>query len=644
MCGIAGVFRYRETGPPPDRDAVLRMTRALEHRGPDDEGFFFHEDVAFGHRRLSIVDLSPTGHQPMTTEDGRFTITYNGEFYNHALFRRKLADRSIRFRGTSDTESLLYAVGEYGPEILEQTAGIFAFGLFDRRERSLLLARDPLGVKQLYFHDDGQRVVFASEIKALLLYPGVPRQLNTEALNDYLHFHTPLFERTFFKDIDQVAAGSFLRFGASGRSGARYWSIDDFSPIEEGSLSRKVQELLSDVVREQLMSDVPVGSFFSGGIDSSAVAEFARRSGKKPLCFGVHFTDQGVIDERPYQEAAASALGLDLQLITVDGRNFPAEFERLMYFQDQPLIGPALIPMYHVSKLASSKVKVCLGGQGADEIFGGYARYALTQPLTVIRTAFQRSNSGEGARVGGNLRKQLSGRRNIGRLFRAAKSLTNWRRRYVDHFANVPEHTWQTLLADPTWASRRRAQEVFDAVTTASGAPDAATRAMHWDVQTYLTGLFQQDDRMSMANSLESRVPISDPRLVRLAFRIPLTQKFRSGASKWILREAVRNVLPEFVLNRRKVGFDTPVERWLRDQHFDWFQSILTSRKATERGFWKPEALTALAQKEAMGTPGWFDVAWKALSIELWARTMLDTSPEQHLAARDVPAARPAPV
>lgn len=629
MCGIAGIFHYADPDALVDRELLVKMTRALEHRGPDDEGFFVDGGVGFGHRRLSIVDLSPTGHQPMSTDDGRYTITYNGELYNHQTYRASLASRGVTFRGTSDTESLLKAIATDGPGLLESAAGIFGFALFDKAERRVLLARDPLGVKQVYFHDDGRRVVFASEIKALLVDPSVRREIDPDALNDYIHFHTPLFERTFFRGIRQLRQGEYVWFDRGGPKHRRYWTIDDFSSIGDARRSsEELQRMLGTVVGDQLMSDVPVASFFSGGIDSSAVAEFARRNGRRPLCFGVHFTDQGVIDERPYQEAAASALGLELELITVDGSRFPADFERLMYYQDQPLIGPALIPMYYVSKLASSKVKVCLGGQGADEIFGGYARYALTRPFKVLRNSIfgGRDASSEAAAAGGNLRKQLSGGRNLGRLLRAAKSFGDWKKRYVSHFATVEEATWLNYFANADWISRRRAQQIFNDTVAASGALDPGTKAMHWDVQTYLPGLFQQDDRMSMANSLESRVPISDPRLVKLGFRIDFDYKFKNGSSKWILRQAVSNVLPEFVLNRRKVGFDTPVRRWLTEQHRDFLVDTLTSKRATERGLWRPDSVRQLAT--STGDPMWLDVAWKVLSVEVWARTMLDRAPE----------------
>ena len=631
MCGITGIFHYGEPDRAADRGLVARMTRTLAHRGPDAEGFHFDGSLGFGHRRLSIVDLSATGAQPMSNQDGTCWITYNGEFYNHASFRERLLARGHRFRGSSDTETLVHLMEESGPEALSEVAGIFGFAFWNSREQRLTLARDPLGVKQVYYHDDGRRIVFASEIKALLLCPDVPRDADPEGINQYLHFHTPLFERTFFRGIRQLRAGESLEVGRHSAKLRSYWSVRDFTHSSK-SPEQAIDELrsqLAEVVNDQLMSDVPVGSFFSGGIDSGAVAAYASRSGKKPVCFGVHFTGQGVIDERPYQEAAARALGLDLQLITMDGSSFPGDMTRLMYHQDEPVIGAAMFPMFYVSQLAARQVKVCLGGQGADEIFGGYARYGLGRPSHVIRSWFtgRRGHTRPNDRateVGGNLRRQFSDARTIYRLLRNARNLMNWERSYFENFAKIPEAYWAQVFQSPVFYSRDRCRQLFHETVNRSPANDPADKVMHWDAQTYLTGLFHQDDRMSMAVGLESRVPLADPRLVRFAFQTGFDLKFRGGASKWILRQAVSDILPQSVLTRRKVGFDTPVELWMKEQHCGYLHDVLLSKRARQRGFWNSKTVEGLLSHKSAS--GWFDVIWKVLSIETWASIFLDGS------------------
>jgi asparagine synthase (glutamine-hydrolysing) len=631
MCGIAGIYHYADPNRPVDRDLLGRMTRVLAHRGPDAEDFHVKGNLGFGHRRLSIVDLSPTGAQPMPNDDGSCWITYNGEFYNHAEFRPRLEARGARFRGPSDTETLLRLMEHEGPDALANTSGIFGFGFWDSRKQTLTLARDPLGVKQVYFYDNGRSIIFASEIKALLQDPEVPREPDPEAINQYLHFHTALFDRTFFRGIKQLRAGEYMQVSRYGARVVTYWSVTDFTKMSgtDTSLVDDLRHQLSHVVGQQLMSDVPVGSFFSGGIDSSAVAAFASQTGRKPVCFGVHFTGQGVTDERPYQEAAAEALGLDLRLVTMDGSDFPREFSRLMYHQDEPVIGAAMFPMSIVSQLASESVKVCLGGQAADEIFGGYARYALGQPAHVLKSWFanRQSSSPAGApqtdaNVGSNLARQVAEGGTLVRLARNAHHLLNWETSYFEHFAKVPERSWLEIFSGPEFCSRERSRQLFHDTVTRSPATKPMDKIMHWDLQTYLTGLFHQDDRMSMASSLESRVPFADPRLVRFAFKVDPDLRFRGGASKWILRRAVANVLPSLVLSRRKVGFDTPAAAWLA-QHDDFVRGTLLSKASLERGLWKKQGIESLLQSRT------FDLLWKTMSIELWASLFLDSAPAQ---------------
>jgi len=630
MCGIAGIFNYRRPDEPVDRLVLERMTRALAHRGPDGEGFHLDGPIGLGHRRLAIVDLSATGAQPMSNEDGSRWIVYNGEFYDHAAYRAELEGRHV-FRGRSDTETLLHLLEERGPQGLARISAILAAGFWDASARTLTLLRGALGVKQVYFHDDGERVAFASEIKALFEVPGVPREVDEEAVNQYLHFHTPLFDRTFFRGIRQVEPGCWRSWTQDGaRGGGTYWSLTDFETPAGGEAQRAeaLGGLLGQVVSDQLMSDVPVGAFFSGGIDSSAIASYAARAGRPPRCFGLHFAGQGVVDERPYQEAAAKALGLELELMTLDGSTFADDLPRLLRQQDQPVIGAAMLPMFHVSKLAARSVKVCLGGQAADEVFGGYARYSLAHPLRTALGMLTRRGAGAptgGAVVGGNLRRQLLEVSTLRRLLQNVGNALDWRALYFGNFAKVPEETWLELFDARELVSRDNAWQTFRQAVDRSPARDPAAKVMHWDAQTYLPGLFQQDDRMSMAVSLESRVPFADPRLVEFAFRLPFEDKIRAGASKWLLRQAVSDVLPELVINRRKVGFDTPIAQWMSGPHAGFVRETLLSRRARERGWWRPAAVEQWLGRTHH--PLWTDVVWKVLCVELWAQAFLDAPP-----------------
>jgi asparagine synthase (glutamine-hydrolysing) len=634
MCGVAGIFHYRQSDRSVSAELLIAMSRRLVHRGPDDSGIYLDQSIGLAHRRLSILELTSAGHQPMQTADGRGCVCYNGEIYNHATLRESLRDYDICFRGGSDTETLLELLIHRGVGAINQLIGIFGFAYWDAARRRLTLARDPLGVKQMYVYDDGSSVYFASEIKALLAVPHLPREVDPAAVNEYLHFHTAIFDRTFFRHVRQVRAGEYLTIDATGVRATQYWSVADFSDRQDPA-ERQVadlRELLGDVVRKQLMGDVPVGTFFSGGIDSTAVAAFARQAGKRPVCFGVHFSGQGVIDERPYQEAAAAALGVELHLVTLDGRTFPEDMGRLIYQQDQPVLGAAMFPMDRVSRLAARSVKVCLGGQGADEVFAGYARHVLVEPWRGAMALLPRSRTASfgspneppttpEARTG-NIWKQLVDPRTLRRLGAIGPDLLNWRARYFRQFASIPEQTWKTVFAAPEFVSRRTARTIFEDTVSRSGAQTPLQKALHWEMQTYLTGLFHQDDRLSMAWSLESRVPIADPRVVSFAFRTPSSLKIRDGSSKWLLRQSLRGVIPDWVLTRRKVGFDTPADRWMRTEHREFVRDTLLSSQARGRGWWNSRAIEL--HLGAVSSPDWFDVTWKLLCLETWAQYVLD--------------------
>ena len=614
MGGIAGIYHYAEPDRAIDRGLLERMTRTLAHRGPDDEGFYVRGNLGFGHRRLSIVDRSLTGAQPMSSEDGSCSITYDGEFYNHASFREQLRARGHRFRGTSDTEILLHLMKESGPDALSEVAGIFGFAFWDSRSRRLTLARDPLGVKQVYYHDDGRRIVFASEIKGLLQCPDVRREPDLEGINQYLYFDSTLFERTFFRDIRQLRAGEYLEVGPYGARLHSYWAVDDFTRLTEApeQIAQDLRDQLAEVVKDQLMADVPVGIFFNGGIESSALAAYAVRHGKSPLCFGVQFTGQGIPDERPYQEAAARALGLELQLITMDGSTFPDDLRRLMYHQDEPVFGAAMFPKFYVSQLASRNVKVCLGDHAADEIFGGNAYYAQT-----------RSNN-RSAEIGGIFPRQFGNSHRTYRLVNNTGNPVNWEERLFENITKVSEESLAQVFQSPVFYSRERCRQLFHETLNRSPAKDTVDKMMEWTIQTYLPGLFHQNDRMSMAAGLESRVPFADPRLVQFAIRAGFDLKFRGGDNTGILRQAVSDVLPPSVQSGGKVSLDAPAELWMKGQHSDFLRDVLQSKRASERGFWNCQAIDNLLSHNK--TTGWFDVVWKVLSIETWASIFLDGS------------------
>lgn len=636
MCGVAGIFNYADSSRPVDQDLLRRMTARIAHRGPDGENYYISGPLGLGHRRLSILDLTADGEQPMRSSDGMASISYNGEIYDHLRVRRQLQTLGYTFRSSSDTATLLALLQHAGPDALATISGIFAFAYWDARAHRLLLARDAMGVKQLYYHDDGRRILFASEIKALLACADVQADLDLAALNEYVHFHTTLADSTFFRSIRQLRPAEYIAVGPTGRSHKIYWRIPAprhplIHPSPDEDVER-LKTLLQEVVRDQTMADVPVGVYLSGGVDSSVITALARQNLSGLECYGVHFDDPGVVDERPYQEQVAKNLGLPLHLTSVHYQDFPDDFLRLMYFQDQPVVGPAMLPMYYLSRLACKSVKVCLGGQGADELFGGYARYSLAHPARAavslaVDATWGRLHNVRGTQPGvqGALIKQVS-KRNLRRLaFSICQPSAS--RRYFANFVPVQESLWRSLASDSRWLSRDNAFAEFHASMQRSPFGDVGDKLLHWDARTYLPGLFHQEDRMSMANGIESRVPFADRRLVEFAFALSFDAKVRDGSTKWILRQAARNWVPKPVLTRRKVGFDTPVASWLKHAHRGFLREFLLESKAVSRNLWNPQALSRLIDN--VSHPAWFDVIWKILCVEGWARNFL-TSPTYH--------------
>lgn len=629
MCGIAGIFHYRE---PRRVDASLldRMTDLIAHRGPDGRDVWIDGAVGFGHRRLSIVDLSEAGKQPMKTSDGGVVITYNGETYNHADFRPELEASGVRFRGHSDTETIIYLYRQRGAAAFNELAGIFAFGLWDAREQALYLVRDPLGVKQVYYHDDGRSIAFASEVKALLLMPGVAREPDLEAIGEYLHFHTAVGERTWFRGIRLVPPGHYARVDAHGVVVRRYASEDDYSPLgmTQDETIAALQSSIGATVKSQLMSDVPVGCFVSGGIDSTVVAKYSRDFTRGKLNgFGCYFNDAGAVNEEPYAQEVSRALDLDLHVTHPTVNDFTDLFERALWHQDEPKIGPAMISMWKVAEIAANDVTVCLGGQAADEIFAGYARYATAAPLRILaaegRKRLLRRREGPAATV----QKQLAKGNNAARLLRLMNPLHGWERRYFDTVAQIPRSLLASIFGEQSViADRGRYFDAFRALNATCASKDPVDRAMYWDRKVYLPGLFVQDDRMSMAHSLETRVPLADPRMVRLALRIPNEWKMNGLASKWILKQALRGVIPDWVINRQKAGFDTPARLWFTGPAREMTHDLLAGSRTRERGLFDTTVTAKLLDDV---DPLREVLIWKLINIEQWFRIFIDTPPEQ---------------
>lgn len=619
MCGICGIYDPRggiDTG------LVRRMNEALHHRGPDADAVKPFEHCVLAYKRLSIIDL-PTGFQPMSDESGRSWIVYNGEIYNYKELREGLLARGHALTTNSDTETIVHLYEEKGPDAVHDLNGMFAFAIWDEDAGRLLLVRDRLGIKPLYYYEKDGRIAFASEIKGILADPAVARRLNYKALVDYLTFQNVYGDKTFFEGIKVLPPGHLL-LAQEGKVEVReYWDLhfgNDISTEEEAV--ENVRRLFDDSAEMQLMSDVPLGSHLSGGIDSGTVVmKASSKLAERLKTFSVYF------DEPEYDESAAieqvsllaDTIHYDLLL---DPKEFPEILLKVMYHLDEPRVGPSVIPQWYVARIASREVKVVLTGHGGDELFAGYPSYIIPY----LRDVWRRKDWGEVGAILGVLRERIATegwKRILGLPIYAIVQ------RDLYEFAREPvfkDHELKELLTDST-------REVVDGyeprnemsrALAKAGSSSALDQILYLDIKTYLPSLLLVEDRMSMAHSVEDRVPWLDHRIAELAARIPGRLKMRELTLKRILRRHARELLPASIVDRRKIGFLVPLSDWLRGPLRPYVEDMLMGEKALSRGIFRPDAVRALLAKLPRGSRNVSEKIWCLLNIELWHRVWMD--------------------
>ena len=625
MCGIVGIVELdrRETVSEPR----LRLMRdVLRHRGPDGEGLFLDGPVGLGHRRLSIVDVAG-GHQPMANEDSTAWIVFNGEIYNHASLRPGLEARGHRYATRSDTETILHLYEEEGERCVERLQGMFAFAVWDRARQRLLLARDRLGIKPLYYALSGDELLFASEVKALLaVQRGRPR-CNAAALPEFLATRFVSGEETLFEGVRKLRPGHVLSWSAAeGMRQRRYWRLPGGPDDAPSTLEERAQDVrarLTEAVRSHLMSDVPLGVFLSGGLDSSGLAALMAPLVGEPIrTFSVGFADPRA-NELPYARLVAQAVGAEHREVVVTPEDFIGALPRLIWHEDEPIAFPSSVPLYFVSRLAREHVKVVLTGEGADELFLGYNWYRVTAWNERLGRPYWRL-------VPQGLREQV--RRLIGGLPRPARRYAERsflalspgpRGLFYENFAVFGETHQRGLLADGgLLAARDPYAEQIRCYEEAFGGP--LERMSHADLQTYLVRLLMKQDQMSMAASVESRVPFLDHELVEHVAAMPGRFKLRGLETKAVLRAALRDVVPPAILTRRKMGFPVPVGTWFSDGFWPIVQEFVLGPRALRRGWFQPPALRRLAEDHRSGRARNGDRLWLLVNLEIWQRIFLD--------------------
>ncbi|MCB9854458.1 MAG: asparagine synthase (glutamine-hydrolyzing) [Phycisphaerales bacterium] len=640
MCGIAGCVKF-DTGDRVASSLIQAMTDALAHRGPDGEGFFVRGPVALGHRRLSIIDLTG-GAQPLSNESGSLWLICNGEIYNHVELRRELAGRH-HFRTQSDSEVILHLYEEYGADCVEHLNGMFAFAIWDAREKTLFLARDRLGIKPLYWTKTGDALLFASEIKALFASRDVVPRMNREALPEYLTFQFLLGDATLFEGVHRLEPGTHLTirpFGDARVRVERYWEFDyelDRDSAYEDHVAR-VSMLLRDSVALQLRSDVPVGAYLSGGLDSSVVATLAARQrlGSLPVFTGA-FDDGPGYDESPHARRVADGCGATYHEIRPDADGFCRDMPTLAWLMDEPAAGPGLYPQFHVSRLASQHVKVCLGGQGGDELFGGYARYLAAYLEQCLKGAIHGTQDGaEYVVTWDEIAPNLPLLKEYTALLQGFWSKGLFDDMPLRYLALVDRSAGLDRVMSPdVWndAARQSVVERFRSHFEAPSASSYFVRMTHFDLKSLLPALLHVEDRVSMGASLETRVPLLDHRVVETVTRMPPIMRFRGACSKRVLRRVAKGVVPQAVLDRRdKMGFPVPFDEWFaREPVRSFVRDALLGATARSRGLWDVDRL-----EREMAASGRFNrKLWGLLNLELWLRQFEGVS---------VPFARPAGV
>jgi len=634
MCGICGVLDLRGRRVPEQN--LKAMANLLRHRGPDDEGSLILGPVALAFRRLSIVDVAG-GHQPMSNEDGSVWIIFNGEIYNHPELRPLLEERGHRYATNSDTETIVHLYEEYGEDCVRHLRGMFAFAIWDMRRKKLFCARDRFGIKPFYYAMAGNRFAFASEIKALFEVPDLKPQLNRRALPEFFAFGYTSSEETLFEGVRKLLPGHHLHIDLSRGDQEpqikQYWDLDiepPECPLSEADYVAQFHELFTDAVRIHLRSDVPVGVFLSGGLDSSSIAAVMAALRKEPIqTFSVGYAEDQY-SELPYARQTAKYIGAEHNEVVLGPEHFFASLPQLIWHEDEPVVWPSSVALFHVSSLAREKVKVVLTGEGGDEILAGYLKYRVTLwnlhygPLYRRFVPQPMRQLAQKALSGGMAPDWLQRKLRHSFLYYPDA----FEKIYFENFYSVFPQEQQPQLFSSELAEELRETDAYKNsmrfFSTNGSNKNLLNRLLYLDMKTYLVELLMKQDQMSMAASIESRVPFLDHKLAEFATRVPARYKIRAFSGKHLLRRAMAGRLPAEALRRSKKGFPTPIRPWLRNQLFDKLSAILTDGRMAERGLIKPGYVQSLLDAHRRGFSYATEGCWRLLNFELWSRIFLD--------------------
>jgi asparagine synthase (glutamine-hydrolysing) len=661
VCGICGFVEPSSRWRPDAITGIIRaMADSLAHRGPDGDGVWIDEEagIAFGHRRLAIVDLSPLGRQPMESSDGRLVLTYNGEIYNHLELRAELESAGVRLRGHSDTEVLVEACALWGVgRVVKRLIGIFALALWNRAERRLVLVRDQIGVKPLYWGelggDFGGGLMFASELKALRAYPGWNPEPDRDAMASYFRFNYVPEPHSIYRGVKKLPPGSMLTWEPGGGPVRidRYWNMRDFAratPRERDAVEavEELDGLLRDAVGRQMMADVPLGAFLSGGIDSSTVVALMQaQSGRPVRSFSIGFHEEGY-NEAIHAATVAKHLGTDHTELYVAQDHVRDVIPALPDMFDEPFADSSQIPTYLVSEMTRRHVTVALSGDGGDELFAGYHRYfwadAARRRLSALPSGARKAGSAFFGGVSERAWDRLFGLVPPG--FRPDRAGDRMHKLGAMLGQSGDGELYRGLLSqwdDPEGlvAGSVEPRGILWDESVASDIPDFIRRMQFQDAVTYLPeDILTKVDRASMAVALEARVPLLDHRVVEFAWGLPRSMKIRDGKGKWLLRQVLYRYVPAELVERPKMGFSVPVGAWLRGPLRDWAEDLLDERLMREAGLLNPAPVRRRWAEHQEGRRDWSESLWGVLMFQAWSRRWLDGAAPLEAAERGSPA------
>ncbi|MCP5007659.1 MAG: asparagine synthase (glutamine-hydrolyzing) [Planctomycetes bacterium] len=627
MCGIVGKFNFhtREAVSP---ELLNSMCDIIDYRGPDDSGVYIDRYIGLGHRRLSILDLSRLGHQPMSSRDKATWITFNGEIYNYRILKRDLEAKGYSFVSDCDTEVIIYLYEEYGEKCLEHLRGMFAFVIWDSRSECLFLARDRIGKKPLFYYFDEKRLLFASELKSIFKDQSLKKDINFEAFYDYFKYQYIPDPKTIYKNTYKLKPGHYMLCTKDGIQIKEYWDISfsNQSSLQETELSEELLGILKESVRLRMISDVPLGAFLSGGIDSSGIVALMAQQSSEPVTTCSIGFDSKEFDEVQFARTIANKYGTDHHEFTVK-ENAEDVLTDLAFYFDEPFADASSVPTYFVSKIARQKVTVALSGDGGDENFAGYEKYYLDDienrlrnriPLLFRRTMFPL------------LTKLLS--RGNHQIFQKGKTLLNTLSNPSDYGffltnTEFDDNLWSELINDDT----KRQIGDYDPFSVTqyyynkADTDNHLSRILYTDLKTYLPGdILVKVDRMSMANSLEVRAPILDHNVIEYAANIPSNLKYNNGEKKYILKKAFKQILPEEVMYRKKMGFSVPLAQWLREELREFAENLLFSSGSGMNMFFQRNVLERIWNLHQANTRNYSTILWSLLMFELWYREFME--------------------